>query len=36
MKLQLIKEKTIRSYALKNAGSKISFEDWLSKVKRAD
>ena len=36
MKVHLIKEKTIRDYIAEHAGSKISFEDWLSKVKLAD
>jgi len=36
MKVHLIKEKTIREYTLKNAGSKIPLEEWLSKVKKAD
>ena len=36
MKIHLIKEKTIRNYALDNAGSKIPFEEWLSKIKKAD
>jgi mRNA interferase HigB len=36
MKVHLIKEKTIRYYALENTGSKIPFEDWLAKVKNAD
>lgn len=36
MKVHLIKEKTIRNYILKNARSKVSFEDWLYKIKIAD
>lgn len=36
MKAHLIKEKTIRNFVLKNARSKVSFEDWLSKLKRTD
>jgi mRNA interferase HigB len=36
MKVHLIKEKTIRNYIRENAGSKVSFEDWLSKIKLAD
>ncbi len=36
MKIHLIKEKTIRVFATQNVGSKISFEDWLSKIKKAD
>ncbi len=36
MKVHLIKEKTIRSYITEHAGSKASFEEWLSKVKLAD
>ena len=36
MKVHLIKEKSIRNFVLDNARSKNSFEDWLSKLKRAD
>lgn len=36
MKVHLLKEKTIRNYTNKYAGSKASFEDWLLKVKHAD
>ncbi|MBK7761969.1 MAG: type II toxin-antitoxin system HigB family toxin [Bacteroidetes bacterium] len=36
MKIHLIKEKTIRNYIRENAGSRISFEEWLSKIKLAD
>ena len=36
MKIHLIKEKTIRDYVPKNVSSKIPFEEWLSKIKRAD
>lgn len=36
MKVHLIKEKTIRLYALQNSRSRSSFEDWLSKIRRAD
>lgn len=36
MKLHLIKEKTNRNYVLRNARSKVSFEDWLSKATRSD
>ena len=36
MKVHLIKEKTIREFILKHAGSKVSFEEWLSKIKLAD
>lgn len=36
MRVHLIEEKTIRNYAQYDAGSKIPFEDWLSKLKRAD
>ncbi|MBO9620278.1 MAG: type II toxin-antitoxin system HigB family toxin [Niabella sp.] len=36
MKVHLIKEKTIRKYALANAASRISVEEWLSKAKKAD
>ena len=33
MKVHLIKEKTIEHFTLANAGSRISFDDWLSKLK---
>jgi mRNA interferase HigB len=36
MKIHLIKEKTIRNYVLSNVSSKIPFEEWLSKLKKAD
>lgn len=36
MRVNLIKKQTIRNYVLKNAISKTSFEDWLSKIKVAD
>jgi mRNA interferase HigB len=36
MKIHLIKEKTIRNYVLGNVTSKIPFEEWLSKLKKAD
>jgi mRNA interferase HigB len=36
MNIHLIKEKTIRAFAAQNAASKNSFEDWLSKIRRAD
>ncbi len=36
MKIHLIKEKTIRNFVLRNARSKVSFEDWLSKARRSD
>lgn len=36
MKIHLLKEKTIRHYVKAHAGSKISFEEWLSKIKLAD
>ena len=36
MKIHLIKEKTVRIYVLANVGSKIPFEEWLSKIKKAD
>ncbi len=36
MKVHLIKEKTIREYTLANAGSKIPFDDWIFRIKRAD
>jgi mRNA interferase HigB len=36
MRIHLIKEKTIRKYVIENAGSKASFEDWISKLKFAD
>lgn len=32
----MIKEKTIRNYVQYDAGSKIPFEEWLSKLKKAD
>lgn len=36
MRIHLIKEKTIRNYVLENAGSHIPFEEWLSRLKKAD
>lgn len=36
MRVHLIKEKTIRNYIRENARSKVSFEEWLSKIKLAD
>jgi mRNA interferase HigB len=36
MKVHLIKEKTIRKYIDEHSGSKVSFEEWLSKIKLAD
>lgn len=36
MRVRLIKIKTIEDYVLKNARSKIYFENWLSIIKRAD
>ena len=36
MRVHLIKEKTIRRFALKYPASKVPFEDWLGKVKYAD
>ena len=36
MKVHLIKEKTIRDYVVVNAGRKIPFAEWLSKVKQAE
>ena len=36
MKIHLVKEKTIRNYVLENSGSKIPFEKWLSKLRKAD
>ena len=36
MKIHLIKEKTIRNFALVNTNSKIPFEEWMAKLKRAD
>jgi mRNA interferase HigB len=36
MKVHLIKEKTIRNYIRENASSKVSVEEWLSKIKLAD
>ena len=36
MKVHLIKEKTIRHFVAQYAGSKTSFEEWLTKVKLAD
>jgi mRNA interferase HigB len=36
MKVHLIKEKTIRNFALANTSSKIPFEGWLVKLKNAD
>lgn len=36
MRVHLIKEKTIRNFVLKNSGSKISFENWLNKLRHSD
>lgn len=36
MRVHLIKEKTIRNYVIKHAASRLSFEEWLSKIKLAD
>lgn len=36
MKVHLIKEKTIRNYVTGNSGSKIPFEEWLTRLKKAD
>jgi mRNA interferase HigB len=36
MKVHLIKEKTIRNYVIGNSGSKIPFEEWLTRLKKAD
>jgi mRNA interferase HigB len=36
MKVHLIKRLTIEEYTQKNARSRTSFEEWLSKIKHAD
>ena len=36
MKIHLISRNTIEEFALKNARSRTSFEDWLQKLKDAD
>ena len=36
MRVHLLKEKTVRKYLIEHAGSKASFEEWLSKIKLAD
>jgi mRNA interferase HigB len=36
LKVHLIKEKTIRDYIAVNSNSKVSFVEWLTKVKFAD
>lgn len=36
MRVHLIKEKTIRNYVLNNASGHIPFEEWLSKITKAD
>lgn len=36
MRVHLIKEKTIRQFALNYPASKVPFEEWLGKVKHAD
>jgi len=36
MRVHLVKEKTIRNYALANARSRVSFEEWLNKLGKAD
>ncbi len=36
MKVHLIKEKTIRNFIAQYPGSRISFEEWVTKLKLAD
>lgn len=36
MKVHLIKLQTIEAYAIRNASSKASFNDWINKVRYAD
>jgi mRNA interferase HigB len=36
MKVHLIRKETIEGYAIANARSRSSFEDWLEKIKHAD
>lgn len=36
MKVRLIKKRSIEDYVLKNARSKVSFEIWLSIIKRVE
>jgi mRNA interferase HigB len=36
MRINLIKQKTVRNYVRDNARSKVSFEEWLAKIKVAD
>ena len=36
MRVHLIKEKTIRLFVAQYPGSRLSFEEWLTKVKLAD
>ncbi len=36
MRVHLIKEKTIRLFVARYPGSKLSFEEWLTKIKLAD
>ncbi|HUI32753.1 MAG: type II toxin-antitoxin system HigB family toxin [Dysgonamonadaceae bacterium] len=36
MRVHLIKKRSIENYVLKNAGSRASFEIWLSIIQRAD
>ena len=36
MKVHLIKKDTIEQYMISQARSRVSFEDWLEKIKRAD
>lgn len=36
MKVHLIKEKTIRNFIMEHAGSNVSFEEWLSRIRSAD
>ena len=36
MKIHLVREKTIREFITKHAGSRIAFEEWLSKIKSAN
>ena len=36
MKVHLIRKETIRHYTMRNARTKISFEEWMDKVRFAD
>jgi mRNA interferase HigB len=36
MKVHLIRKETIEVYTLQNARSRLSFEDWIEKLKSAD